>query len=135
MPKLHQNVFSRSDMYAARSASAEMHSGFASLRGEFSMDLNAVPHVAEVSEATRADIRRIVQLWTSLRDRFAKNGPWLVGGWSIADAFYTPVASRFRTYGIDLAAHGDGGAAAAYAQRLLETPEFLAWEAAALAED
>jgi glutathione S-transferase len=118
----------------ARSASAEMHSGFASLRGEFSMDLNAVPHVAEVSEATRADIRRIVQLWTSLRDRFAKDGPWLVGGWSIADAFFTPVATRFRTYGVRLSDFGDLGAAGAYCEALLEQPDLMEWERGAHAE-
>jgi glutathione S-transferase len=43
------------------------------------------------------------------------------------------VATRFRTYAVDLAAHGDDGAAAAYAERLLATPEFRAWEAEALA--
>lgn len=116
-----------------RSAAAEMHAGFAALRSECPMALEIEPRSVQVGEATARNVRRIVGLWNELLDRFG--GPFLVGGWSIADAFYTPVASRFRTYGIDLAAHGDGGAAAEYAQRLLETPEFLAWEAAALAEN
>lgn len=114
----------------ARAAAAEMHSGFGSLRGECPMDLTAAPHTAALSEATAKDIRRIVALWNELLGRFG--GPFLAGGWSIADAFYTPVATRFRTYGVKLSDYGDAGAAGAYAQRLLEQPEFLEWEAAAL---
>jgi glutathione S-transferase len=114
-----------------RSAAAEMHSGFASLRGECPMDLARRTQV-DVAEATAGNIRRIVALWVDLLKRFG--GPYLVGDWSIADAFYTPVATRFRTYGLRLADFGDEGAAGAYAARLLETPEFLEWEKAALAE-
>ena len=112
-----------------RSAAAEMHSGFASLRGECPMDLVAVPKAAALSEATQKDVRRIVSLWNELLGKFG--GPFLVGDWSIADAFYTPVATRFRTYGIKPRDYGDSGAAGEYCQRLLETPEFLEWEAAA----
>lgn len=113
-----------------RSAAAEMHSGFASLRGECPMELDTRT-VLDVSEATQKNIRRIVGLWIDLLDRFG--GPFLVGEWSIADAFFTPVATRFRTYGIKLSDHGDDGQAAAYAERLLQAPEYLEWEKAALA--
>ena len=113
----------------ARAAAAEMHAGFTSLRGECPMDLAAVPHAAELSEATQKDIRRIVRLWNELLAR--SGGPFLAGEWSIADAFYTPVATRFRTYGVRLTDYGDAGPAGAYCERLLETPEFLAWEAEA----
>src|SRR5690606_8128764 len=113
----------------ARAAAAEMHAGFTSLRGECPMDLAAAPHAAELSEATQKDIRRIVRLWNELLAR--SGGPFLAGGWSIADAFYTPVATRFRTYGVRLTDYGDAGPAGAYCERLLETPEFLAWEAEA----
>jgi glutathione S-transferase len=113
---------------AARSAAAEMHSGFASLRGECPMDLNAAPRQATLSEPTGKDIRRITALWNDLLERFG--GPWLGGAeWGIADAFYTPVATRFRTYGVKLSDFGDVGPAGAYAERLLERPEFRAWEA------
>jgi glutathione S-transferase len=112
----------------ARSAAAEMHSGFSSLRGECPMDLTMAPKVAELSEATHKDIRRIVRLWNDMLERFG--GPFLGGEWSIADAFYTPVATRFRSYGVLPSDFGDAGAAGAYAGRLLETPEFLEWEAA-----
>lgn len=115
----------------ARSAAAEMHSGFASLRGECPMALEAAPHVVAISEATQKNVRRIVALWSGLLQRFG--GPYLAGEWSIADAFFTPVATRFRTYGIHLSDYGDDGACGAYAARLLATPEFLEWEAAAQA--
>ena len=112
----------------ARAAAAEMHSGFSSLRGECPMDLAATPRAVTLSEATHKDIRRIVALWNALLDRFG--GPWLGGaGWGIADAMFTPVATRFRTYGVRLADFGDAGGAAAYGARLLARPEFLAWEA------
>jgi glutathione S-transferase len=117
-----------------RAAAAEMHSGFASLRGECPMDLNRAATIAELSEATGADVRRIVALWGELRGRYGERGPFLLGGWSIADAFFTPVATRFRTYGIRLTDFGDRGAAGAYAEALLETPEFKTWEAAAAGE-
>lgn len=113
-----------------RAAAAEMHSGFGSLRGECPMDLG-LRQVVPISEATQKDVRRIVALWNSLLARF--NGPFLVGEWSIADAFFTPVATRFRSYGVHPSDHGDTGPAGEYCQRLLQTPEFLEWEAAALA--
>lgn len=113
---------------AARAAAAEMHAGFTSLRGECPMDLSAPPRVAELSEATHRDIRRIVALWNDLLGQFG--GPFLGGAeWGNADAFYTPVATRFRTYGVRLSDFGDAGPAGAYAERLLERPEFLAWAA------
>jgi len=115
----------------ARSAAAEMHSGFTSLRGECPMALEEPPRVVAISEATQKDVRKIVERWNQLLKR--SGGPFLLGDWSIADAFYTPVATRFRTYGIHLSDYGDTGPTGAYAERLLETPEFLAWEADSLA--
>ncbi len=111
----------------ARSATAEMHSGFGPLRKECPMEVDAVRTV-ELSPAAEANIRRIVSLWAQLRQTYQAQGPFLVGSWSIADAFFTPVATRFRTYGIDLAAYGDDGSAAAYCEALLTTPEFLEWQ-------
>ena len=113
-----------------RSATAEIHSGFTALRGEHPMDLR-LRTKTEASEAVARDVHRIVYLWNDLLSRFG--GPFLLGAeWSIADAFYTPVATRFRSYDITLASHGDAGAAADYAARLLETPVFLEWERGAL---
>ena len=108
-----------------RAAAAEMHSGFQALRAECPMMLEVAPHAREISEATQANVRRIGEIWSALLSRFG--GPFLLGDWSIADAFYTPVSTRFETYQIET-----GSAAAdAYGQRLLETPEFLAWKAKA----
>jgi len=114
-----------------RAASAEMHSSFASLRGECPMDLS-LRHEVDLSEATHDDIRRIVKLWSELRGRFGDDGPFLLGAWSIADAFYTPVATRFRSYGVRLSDFGDIGAAGTYTEVLLEQPDYLEWETAAL---
>ena len=110
----------------ARSAAAEMHAGFAALRSEFAMDLGARTPKAP-SRAAETELRRLVELWGGLLQR--SGGPFLLGGWSIADAFFTPMATRLRTYAVDVHAFGDDGAASAYAERLLREPEFLAWEA------
>lgn len=118
------------DRALARAAASEMHSGFTSLRGECPMDLT-LRTVAELSPATQANIRRIVALWSGLLAR--SGGPFLLGDWGIVDAFFTPVATRFRGYGVHLSDYGDAGAAGQYVERLLETPEFLAWEQDALA--
>ena len=114
----------------ARSAAAEMHSGFAALRSECPMDLASAPAAKALSRPAAEDVRRIVALWRGMLERFG--GPWLGGAeWGIADAFYTPVATRFRTYRVALDGLGDDGTAGAYARRLLARPEFLAWEAGA----
>ncbi|MDB5431043.1 MAG: Glutathione S-transferase domain [Caulobacter sp.] len=113
-----------------RAAASEMHSGFASLRGECPMKLDTRVTV-DISEATQKDVRRIVALWGELLAK--SGGPFLLGPWSIADAYYTPVATRFRSYGIHPSDYGDTGPAGEYCQRLLQAPEYLEWEKAALA--
>lgn len=111
-----------------RSAAAEMHSGFQALRGECPMALDEPVRSQALSAAAAKNVRRIVELWNGLLAR--SGGPFLLGEWSIADAFYTPVATRFRTYGINPADHGDTGPARDYADRLLQTPAFRDWLAA-----
>ena len=118
----------------ARSACAQMHGGFQSLRGECSMDLAAPLVTLELTEATQADVRKMVRLWRALKERFGGRGPFLLGAWSIADAYFTPIATRFRTYGVDPAQYGDEGPAAAYCVLLLQQPEFLEWERLALTD-
>lgn len=115
----------------ARAATAEMHSGFAALRQTYPMNLRrkATPPRADVSAAA-ADVARIEALWGDLRTRFGAGGPYLFGARpGIVDAFFTPVATRFRTYGVRLS-----GAAEDYAQALLANPDFRDWDAAAHAE-
>ena len=111
-----------------RAAVAQMHSGFSSLRGECPMDLTAQPAVLELTEATANDVRKMVKLWSALRVAHRADGPFLLGAWSIADACFTPVATRYRTYGVPLMDFGDDGQCAAYAAFLLAQREFLEWE-------
>jgi glutathione S-transferase len=118
----------------ARSACAQMHGGFQSLRGECPMDLSAPIETLDLTEATQADVRKMVRLWRAVKQRFGAKGPFLFGDWSIADAYFTPVATRFRTYNVDLPQHGDEGLAADYTALLLQQPEFLEWERLAKSE-
>lgn len=113
----------------ARSICAEMHAGFQALRGEMSMDVRARRPQRRRSPALLADIARVERLWTETRARFGAGGPLLFGGFTIADAFYAPVAFRFRTYGV-----APGGAAGEYLAALLALPGMRAWERAAADE-
>ncbi len=110
----------------ARSVSAEMHSGFHALRKEFPMDFHARISGAVPSGQAKADIGRVTQIWRETRRDYG-GGPFLFGAFTIADAMYAPVATRFRTYGIDLTHYGDDGTAAAYAQAILAMPEMQEW--------
>ncbi len=116
----------------ARSLCAEMHAGFGALRSHCPMNIEAsLPQVGAriVTEqpAVRADLERIAQLWTE--QLCASGGPLLFGAFTIADAYYAPVASRIHTYALPLPAE-----AAAYAERLLALPGVQAWIGGALAE-
>ncbi len=111
----------------ARSVSAEMHSSFYALRKEFPMDFHARIEGRIPSDQAQTDISRVTAIWREGRRDFGADGPFLFGAFSIADAMYAPVATRFRTYGIDLARFGDDGAAAGYAQTLLAMPEMEEW--------
>ena len=107
-----------------RGAASEMHAGFRALRLECPMDLARPFEPVALSDEAQADIARVRALWTDLLGR--SGGPFLLGDWSIADAFFTPVATRFRTYAVDPGTPE----LAAYMDRLLTWPDFLAWEAA-----
>jgi glutathione S-transferase len=113
----------------ARSASAEMHSGFGALRNQHGMNVGVRVEVHQRDTALQADIARIVELWEQGLTRY--RGPWLGGAcFGAVDAFFAPVAYRFRTYGVV-----PSGVAGDYLARLLSHPAMLDWEAAALAED
>ncbi len=118
----------------ARSAAAEMHSGFYHLRTEFPMYFVEIHEGVVPSEKARADMQRIVDLWRDCLARFGGDGGFLFGDFSAADAMFAPVASRFTTYRIDLAQFGDDGAAARYRDRMMALPEMLAWADGARAE-
>jgi glutathione S-transferase len=110
----------------ARSVSAEMHAGFTALRADMSMDVRARRPQRRRSPAVLADVARVERLWGETRARFGAGGPLLFGGFTIADAFYAPVAFRFRTYGVSPA-----GAAGEYLAALLALPGMREWDAAA----
>lgn len=112
----------------ARSACAEMHSSFSALRNECSMSVGVRVRLHEMSAALKSDIARIESLWADGFDRF--NGVWLAGDhFTAADAFFGPVAFRFRTYGILLTDRSQ-----AYVEKLLNHPAMIEWEQAALNE-
>ena len=86
----------------ARAVSAEMHSGFAALRDHLPMNMRSSFPNRGVTPEVQADINRITAIWRDCRKRFGAAGPFLFDGFTIADAMYAPVVSRFRTYKIEL---------------------------------
>ncbi len=106
-----------------------MHSGFPELRKALSMEIAARHPTPALDDQVQADIARIVAIWTEALAASKEKGGFLFGGFSIADAFYAPVVTRFETYGIHLPA-----VAQAYAQRVLALPPMHEWSAAAKAE-
>ena len=116
----------------ARSVCAEMHSGFGALRSAWGMNIEAsLPDVGartlREQPALQADLGRIVSMWTGLLAE--SGGPMLFGTFSIADAFYAPVVTRFVTYGAPVPP-----AVRAYMDRVLALRSMTAWREAALAE-
>jgi glutathione S-transferase len=105
----------------ARSVSAEMHSGFADLRRECSMDI-ALRTVKTVSAAAQKDIDRIVALWKACRAAHGAGGPFLFGAFTAADAMYAPVVTRFVSYGIAVDAETK-----AYMDAVLSAPAVVPW--------
>jgi glutathione S-transferase len=114
---------------AARAASAEMHSGFQALRAQLPMNVRAHLPGRPLSPEAAAEIARVAALWRNCRSRFATGGDFLFGAFTIADAMYAPVASRFRTYAVALPPD-----AQAYRDALLGLPAMQEWAAAARAE-
>ena len=112
----------------ARSAAAEMHSGFQSLRNICGMNVGIRVELKEIPASLATDIARLDALWTEGLTRFG--GPFLAGDrFTAADAFFCPVAFRVQTYDLGL-----GAPAAAYAKRLLDLPAMRDWYQAALKE-
>ncbi|MBF0276569.1 MAG: glutathione S-transferase family protein [SAR324 cluster bacterium] len=110
------------DRAFARSVSAEMHSGFFSIRSE--MPMNCRRQIKNFKPSSEADIEitRVAKIWNQCRNRYAASGPWLFGKFSIADAMFGPVALRFSSYGIELDKVGNG-----YVKTVLSHPDTIAW--------
>ena len=113
----------------ARSATAEMHSGFAALRRDGSMNVRRRAGRRDWPADTRADIARLEELWSTLRRTYGAGGPFLFGARSIADAFYAPVCTRLRTYDVAVSSLASDYCAAIFAD-----DAFQEWERAATAE-
>lgn len=112
----------------ARSACAEMHSGFQSLRSQCSMSCGHRIQLHGINPALQKDIDRINELWNQGLENFG--GPFLAGkSFTAVDAFFAPVAFRFQTYGLKAA-----GAAADYLQLLLALPAMQEWYSGGLKE-
>jgi glutathione S-transferase len=126
----HADVWPRDEAARAwaQCAAAEMHSGFATLRTDCTMNVGVrvEPHLP--SPALNKDIARLTELWEGGLARFG--GPFLAGdAFTAVDAFYAPVAYRVRTYGLDV-----GPAGLAWVAHMLALPAMQAWEDDALAE-
>jgi glutathione S-transferase len=113
----------------ARAVSAEMHSGLRELRMEWPMDIVgrvSPPHAP--GAGTARDIARICEIWREARAAHRAKGPYLFGGFSIADAMFAPVVSRFVTYGLALEP-----VLQAYADTIWNSPAMAQWRADAAA--
>jgi glutathione S-transferase len=112
----------------ARSVCAEMHAGFTGLRNGMPMNIRArLPGRGRRPEV-QADIGRICEIWEACLSDFGHH-EFLFGDFSIADAYFAPVVTRFRTYDVFLAP-----ALQAYCERVLDHPAIGQWVAEACLE-
>jgi len=114
----------------ARSVVAEMHSGFTALRSHMTMNLRASYPGAGREPGVDEDIARITAIWEECRTNHGAGGDLLFGSFTIADAFYAPVVSRFLTYGVS-----PGGIAAEYMDAVWALPAMQDWAKKARAEE
>ena len=113
----------------ARSATAEMHSGFLALRKQLPMNMRRTPDNYRWDDAAQRDIDRIQALWRELKDTHGQGGAFLCGDFSIVDAMFAPVVSRFLSYGVPMDAN-----AQAFADAILALPAWQEWRDAGFAE-
>ncbi len=106
----------------ARSLCAEMHAGFLDLRTELPLNCRARTARRKRPPEVEADIERILAAWRSTRAEFGEGGPFLFGEFTIADAFFAPVASRFFTYDVEIDENGR-----TYQETLFSLPPMQQW--------
>ncbi|MGQ7843546.1 glutathione S-transferase family protein [Granulosicoccus sp. 3-233] len=116
-----------SDRARARAMSAEMHAGFTDLRAAMPMNCRRLIEGFKPSLAVQIDINRIVQLFEDALQQ--SGGPWLFTHYTVADAMFAPVVSRFHSYGITLPRLSRD-----YVERVLADPPMRDWYSAAAAE-
>ncbi len=107
----------------ARSVSAEMRSGFASLRSRMPLHCRARRPDAGRGPGVQEDIDRICEIWRECRVRYGAAGEFLFGEFTVADAMFAPVTSRFQTYGVEL-----DRIEADYARAILALPAVRDWD-------
>lgn len=112
----------------ARSICAEMHAGFSDLRSQMTMNLTARLPGFGWNVAVQRDIDRITAIWQNCLER--SGGPFLFGTFSIADAYYAPVVSRFVTYDVKLPEGAER-----YVETLWSLPVTATWIAEASLEN
>jgi glutathione S-transferase len=112
----------------ARAISHEMHAGFLPLRRHFPMNMRQVYDRAATPEV-QADIDRIAAIWRDARRRYGAGGKYLFGNFTIADAMFAPVVSRFRSFKVALDREAE-----VYAEAITAWPAYQEWLAAARAE-
>ncbi len=117
----------RSARATARWLTSEMHAGFGALRSTCPMQLLHQYQGLEVSSAVQADLDRIAELFQHAKAKRTVEGPWLFGTYSIADAFYAPVAARIAGYRLSVPAP-----VSAYVETTLNDPAFRRWRALGL---
>ena len=113
----------------ARNLTAEMHAGFGALRTECPMNLRASYSGFKPGIKTYEDLRRLETIWGLARSMFKGTGPWLCGTYSIADAFFAPIAARIAGYGLCV-----DKTSTAYVQTHLQDSAFRRWRAMGLAQ-
>lgn len=113
----------------ARAVSAEMHAGFAALRQRLPMNLRATLAGKHIEVDAARDIARATSIWDDCRRRYGAEGPFLFGGFSVADAMFAPVCFRFDIYGVV-----PRGAAGDYLATMLALPAMREWREAGIAE-
>ena len=114
----------------ARSMAAEMHSSFAALRREHSMNIRQIYHPVPPSDGVAQDIARIMKLWAQARARHGGEGDFLFGEFGAADIMFAPVVTRFITYQLPVARFAQG-----YMQAIIAHPWMQEWIGGAQAED
>jgi len=111
-----------------RSICGEMHSGFSALREALPMNLQLYRPKFAVWSAVQADIDHITGIWRECLGTW--KGPWLFGDRpTMADAFYAPVVTRFRSYDVKME-----GACERYCQTVMAWQPMREWFAAAQSE-
>ncbi|MDI2140910.1 MULTISPECIES: glutathione S-transferase family protein [unclassified Pseudomonas] len=113
----------------ARSACAQMHSGFFAMRNHMPFNLSHDAPLNPVPPEVKVDVERMLALWAECRAAATEAGPFLFGRVSLADAFFAPIAVRLRTYQVKLPAEDE-----AYVETVYQWPAFKAWQKAGLEE-